>query len=115
VALFESSPSNNVVSFGSDVTNSNLSISGNNVVFNLLGPTYTSLGEVQVVSNGTLTINGGMVTAVIGYIGSHGNVTVNGMGSTWTVSGYLEVGQSGGGTLEILNGGSVSAQSSLFI
>ena len=40
--------------------------------------------------------------------GSTGTVTVDGAGSTWTNAGELSVGGRGNGTLNILNGGSVS-------
>ena len=61
---------------------------------------------------GTLTIqNGGTVsndTAILGYYGSTGTVTVDGAGSSWTVPATLYVGDSGIGTLTIRNGGKVS-------
>lgn len=65
--------------------------------------------------------NGGTVSNAIGYIGyggdSSGTVTVNGSGSSWINSGFLYVGHHGGlnwndsatGTLNIINGGSVSS------
>ena len=62
---------------------------------------------------GTLTIqNGGSVTNTIGYLGGiHdgiGTATIDGVGSSWTISGSLSVGQYGSGTLTVQNGGSVS-------
>ena len=48
-------------------------------------------------------------TGYLGYhAGSTGTATVDGTGSTWTNSGYLYIGNSGNGTLNITNGGKVS-------
>ena len=53
------------------------------------------------------------VSNTAGYIGYHPGstdvVTVNGSGSTWTNSSYLGVGYEGSGTLNITNGGTVTA------
>jgi T5SS/PEP-CTERM-associated repeat protein/autotransporter-associated beta strand protein len=52
------------------------------------------------------------IAAYIGYsAGSMGNVTVNGLGSTWTAEG-LGVGHYGVGLLDILNGGRVTSGNS---
>ncbi|HEV7334830.1 MAG TPA: autotransporter outer membrane beta-barrel domain-containing protein [Bosea sp. (in: a-proteobacteria)] len=65
--------------------------------------------------NGSLNIaNGGRVVSTtnsyIGTaVGSTGAATVSGAGSLWTTSGFLRVGQSSGGTLNINNGGAVSS------
>jgi T5SS/PEP-CTERM-associated repeat protein len=64
--------------------------------------------------NGTLSIqNGGKANtysdiALGATVGSTGTVTVNGVGSTWTNSGGVDVGYSGTGTLLIQNGAVVS-------
>ncbi len=70
--------------------------------------------------SGTLNItNGGSVSnAAHGYIGgslgSTGAVTVDGAGSTWTILRSFYVGNSGSGTLNITNGGSVSSSYSSY-
>ncbi|HSH93832.1 MAG TPA: hypothetical protein VK968_06785, partial [Roseimicrobium sp.] len=58
-------------------------------------------------------LNGGAVSNHNGRIArsgssSQGMVTVDGENSTWTNTGYLRVGEEGHGTLNILNGGTVS-------
>jgi len=63
--------------------------------------------------DGTLNIlNGGVVTNTSTFVGSGaattGKVTVDGAGSSWTMSGFLSVGNGGTGTLKVLNGGKVS-------
>jgi T5SS/PEP-CTERM-associated repeat protein len=68
--------------------------------------------EVGYDSDGRLDItNGGQVTSVTAWIGKNsgktGEVTVDGMGSTWTTVG-LSIGESGDGTLNITNGGLVT-------
>jgi T5SS/PEP-CTERM-associated repeat protein len=65
-------------------------------------------------SDGSLSIDGGsVVSSRSGYLGAgvgkNGIVTVSGDGSSWTNSWYLYVGQYGGGTLNIINGGTVTA------
>lgn len=65
--------------------------------------------------NGTLDIIGGGIVnttnyAYLGYNpGSQGTVNVDGVGSKWTIGASLLVGQDGTGTLNITNGGAVSA------
>jgi T5SS/PEP-CTERM-associated repeat protein len=72
--------------------------------------------DVGYGGNGTLNItNGGAVSSQgFGYIGdspgSAGTVTVSGIGSQWTAAdGYVVVGSSGNGTLNINHGGTVSS------
>jgi len=60
--------------------------------------------------------NGGVVTSAGGYLGKSyatatGTVTVDGPGSKWLNSGSLVIGESGSGTLNITNGGAVTATS----
>jgi T5SS/PEP-CTERM-associated repeat protein len=73
-------------------------------------------------NGGPLTItNGGAVDNVSGFIGNNsgasGTVTVDGAGSKWTNSGKLDVGCAGDGTgtLNIINGGSVSAAMATYV
>jgi T5SS/PEP-CTERM-associated repeat protein len=82
------------------------------------GSSWTNSGNIYVGystgSNGTLNIqNGGTVSSSssnVGWSGSTGTVTVDGAGSSWTISGYFGIGeQNGNGTLNILNGGAVSS------
>ncbi len=62
-------------------------------------------GRLQLLQGGTLESG----SAVIGLSGgSHGTVSVSGVGSVWTVSGNLTVGSNGAGSLGISNAGKVS-------
>ena len=75
---------------------------------------------IGVNGDGRLDIrNGGLVTGVIGALGSaagsSGVGTVNGAGSAWNVSGDLYVGFAGDGALTIANGGTVSAGGALVL
>lgn len=84
------------------------------------GASATPAGDSIVGSSGTGTLiiqNGGSVNntnastngVILGdIIGSSGNVTVDGVGSSWTNSADLYVGNSGTGSLTIQNGGIVS-------
>jgi fibronectin-binding autotransporter adhesin len=71
--------------------------------------------------NGILNVlNGGTVSnsydGYIGYnTGSSGTVTVDGAGSTWTNSSDLYVGNTGSGTLNILNGGAVAVTKTTYV
>jgi fibronectin-binding autotransporter adhesin len=83
------------------------------------GSTWTNSNILGVGCYGTGTLNieeGGSVSNVYGLIGGFstgvtgtGTVTVTGSGSTWTNSSILYVGCYGTGTLNIEEGGSVSA------
>lgn len=72
----------------------------------------TGTGQLDITAGGTVTNDFG----TIGYgAGSNGTVIVSGAdgsgnASTWTNSGELVIGQSGAGSLSILNGGTVSNQ-----
>ena len=97
------------------------------------GSTLTFGGFFQVGGGGSGTLNitnGASVSnsneeyegdyagssAIGGYdSGATGIVTVDGAGSTWTNSGYLNVGNSGSGTLNITDGGLVSVAGTLTI
>ncbi|HVU23275.1 MAG TPA: autotransporter-associated beta strand repeat-containing protein [Opitutus sp.] len=67
-------------------------------------------------TNGTLTIDaGGSVTGKygnVGYDGGTATATVDGSGSTWTMTNGLAVGVTGNGSLTIENGGQVTDTSS---
>ena len=80
------------------------------------GSTWTNSGSLYVGrysgGNGTLNVKGGAaVSSSSGYVGyqsgSTGEVTIDGAGSTWTNSWDLQVDY--GGTLNITNGGQVTA------
>ena len=94
----------------------NQTLTLNNITINLTQDSTGALGA-GYAGNGTLAIRGGVsVESKKGYIGykagSTGVVTVDGSGSTWICSGVLDclyVGDSGQGTLNITNGGAVSA------
>jgi T5SS/PEP-CTERM-associated repeat protein/autotransporter-associated beta strand protein len=80
------------------------------------GSTWTNSGYISVgtAATGAVTITGGGVVsndhdAYIGDgYGGAGTATVSGSGSSWTVGGFLVVGNQGTGTLLIENGGNVS-------
>jgi T5SS/PEP-CTERM-associated repeat protein/autotransporter-associated beta strand protein len=89
-----------------------------------IGSVWTGVTDLTIGGNGntgagsagtgTLSVSsGGAVSdgfAVIGNgIGSSGNVTVSGSGSTWTNAGVLSIGYYGIGTLSIIDGGGVSS------
>ena len=86
------------------------------VTVNGAGSAWTTAGDLYVGSGGsaTLTIlNGGGVSvggdSYLGIAsGAIGAATVNGAGSSWTISGNLGLGNQGSGTLTIGNGGTVS-------
>jgi len=64
---------------------------------------------------GTMSISGGVtvptIDGTIGYkAGSTGQVTVDGVGSTWTQTQKLRVGYEGGGTLNVTGGGAVTSR-----
>ena len=79
------------------------------------GTQWTNSGDLFVGWSGTGTVsiqNGGKVwnyyDGYLGYnSGSSGTATVDGIGSEWINSGYLNVGNSGTGTLNIRSGGQV--------
>ena len=65
---------------------------------------------------GTLNIlNGGTVSSLRGYlgrgVGSSGTATVDGVGSVWSISNTLRVGENGNGILNIQNGGTITSLS----
>ncbi len=64
-------------------------------------------GNLTILNGATLTTTG--ASAIGLNSGSVGTATVTGTGSGWTVSSTLRVGSSGTGTLNIQNGGAVSA------
>jgi fibronectin-binding autotransporter adhesin len=76
----------------------------------VVGGTAGSTGNLTIQNGSTLTSSG--ATLHIGsQAGSTGTMTVTGPGSQWTTSGsVLIIGQSGTGTLNILNGAHVIAQ-----
>jgi T5SS/PEP-CTERM-associated repeat protein len=81
-------------------------------------------GYIGKSGSGTLDITGGGAVSnssgEIGYkSGSAGYVTVDGTGSTWTISGWftvgLTVGNSGSGTLNITDFGAVTVEKNTFV
>ena len=100
------------------------SVGGSNVDIKLDvdGTAWLGAGTAGV---GSLTISdGAVVTSSRGYLGrlasANGTATVTGIGSTWTVSddydtGSLYVGLDGKGTLNIIDGGLVSAAGGVII
>lgn len=72
----------------------------------------TGIGQLNITAGGTVTNDLG---AIGNNVTGNGTVTVSGVdgsgnASTWTNTGDLVVGQSGSGSLTILNGGKVSSQ-----
>lgn len=80
---------------------------------------YSAVDTIGVGGAGTLTVsNGGAVSstnAYLGYFVTTGQATVTGTGSTWTNTGFLEVGHFGTGTLTIANGGHVNANAGIIV
>ena len=90
----------------------------NTITINGTGSTYTASGTITVGDlgdNNTLSvINGGAVSTQNLILGNNATAanntaTVSGAGSTITATGNITVGKAGSGTLEILNGGNLSA------
>ena len=85
--------------------------------------TLSAGGQLTVgnLGTGTLSVtNGGAVSnpddgRIGDNAGSTGTATVDGVGSTWTNSGFLRVGDLGTATLNITNGGSASANGLLIV
>jgi T5SS/PEP-CTERM-associated repeat protein/autotransporter-associated beta strand protein len=112
-----------VVSAGSGVAlGYNVGSSGNSLLVDGSGSTLTSVSDLIVgfggSGNSVVVSNGGTLTnshytygGVIGLNSgaTNNSVLVTGMGSTWSNSGDLTIGDAGEGTLTIANGGSVSA------
>ncbi len=78
------------------------------------GTMNVDLLTIGSLNNGELTVaNGALVSGSQGFIGgsseSTGVVTIDGVGSDWTLSTELAIGVSGNGTLNITNGGTVSS------
>ncbi|MCD4824621.1 MAG: PEP-CTERM sorting domain-containing protein [Phycisphaerae bacterium] len=76
---------------------------------------YFGSGTLNISNGGSVEITGDMMGSYIGYnSGSTGEVTVNGLGSTLTVSDSLWIGWEGSGTLNITGGGRVNSGSAFF-
>ena len=94
-------------------TTGNVQVDGLGTSLALTGDTYIG-GKVAAPGGaGSLAISdGATVTNAAAYIESDGistsSVTVDGVGSIWTSSGFLHVGELGTATLSITNGGTVS-------
>jgi T5SS/PEP-CTERM-associated repeat protein/autotransporter-associated beta strand protein len=73
-----------------------------------MGSANNSQGSLTIQNGSTLTSTGATIR-VGNSLGSVGAVTVTGAGSHWTTSGQLAVGFAGAGTLNIENGGVVTA------
>ena len=83
---------------------------------------WTNLTEavIAATANGTVTVVEGSdllsnYALIADSSGSTGRVAVDGVGSTWTIDHYLDVGENGSGTLTIIGGGMVSVAGRLFI
>ncbi len=100
-----------------DVNNDSSSVPGLIVEGGGAGPVAGgSPGDVLVGSTtgGRMEIRaGGHVSSLRGHIGFHpgsdGAVSVNGSGATWMAAGSLFIGNGGVGSVEVLNGGSVTS------
>jgi T5SS/PEP-CTERM-associated repeat protein len=109
---------------GEQVVGFNARLSGTVMVDGVGSAWICGASDLNVGKNGAgvLTItNGGSVSCLgTGYVGatggrgSSGVVTVDGSGSTWTCGG-LTIGGSGAGTLNITNGGLVTAKGSTYL
>ncbi|TVQ41454.1 MAG: hypothetical protein EA370_01975 [Wenzhouxiangella sp.] len=66
------------------------------------GVGHNSIGELSIINAGTLT----SVSAILGHQSNgNGSVTISGAGSGWQIASGLEIGRSGIGHLEIVDGG----------
>ena len=75
---------------------------------------------MAVGSRGTLNIlNGGTVVDNIGYVGdlnaSQALVTIDGASSSWINTGYLNIGNSGGASVTVQNGGFLLSQGIVYV
>jgi T5SS/PEP-CTERM-associated repeat protein len=71
---------------------------------------YNGNGILNIRNKGQLINDTNEVSYIGRFAGSSGTVTIDGMSSTWSTSGgEIHVGEAGGGTLNVTNGGSVSA------
>lgn len=100
----------NVVIADNTGSTGTIAVTGTGSTMSLTGDLYVGNGTNG--SNGTLTIaDGATVSNMNGELGGNfnavGMVTVTGVGSTWSNSGSLRVGNVGFGTLTIANGGVV--------
>lgn len=68
---------------------------------------FLGTGNLNVTNGGTVNTGGAATLGV--NAGSTGTATVDGSGSSWTVSGALSIGTAGTGSLNITNGSSVTA------
>ena len=104
-----------------DVANSAGTLNMNTGAFNVTGSDFTQT-QLIIGNNGagTLNVNNGADVNVSGFnsktslghkAGSSGTVSVNGVGSTWTTSDQLWIGELGTGNFTVQNGGSVSTSS----
>ena len=91
------------------------SLPGQNITINLdaSGSVDATVLGAGYRGAGTLTIKDGLaVPSAHGYLGYHtgstGTATVSGIGTIWNIAGDLNVGNSGAGTLNIIDGGVVS-------
>lgn len=90
----------NVTSGGTFTTTQDLNIAN----------TATAQGTLNVTSGGTVTTT---TNAYVSYgNAATANATVTGANSAWNISGFLEVGHDGTGTLNVTDGGSVTAAQS---
>jgi len=96
----------------------NPSSANNSVLVTGAGSMWTISNQLNVGTlgsgNSLVISNGGRVQNTLGRIGSGGasvnnSALVTGLGSTWSNSSTLTVGNSGSGTLTVANGGSVAA------
>ena len=92
-------------------SNGTVTVDGTGSTWNVSGYSFyvgdTGTGTLNITDGGTVnyTTPGGLVA--FGFGGGSGIATVDGVGSTWTVSGPLTIGSSG--TLNITNGSLVTA------
>ncbi len=111
----------NVTGFNSRTSLGHYASSNGVVNISGVGSTWTSANQLWIGHNGegSLTVQnggtlvttgtGGTASTILGtFAGSRGDVTVTGVGSTWTSSSELRVGNTGDGTLTITNGGKLN-------
>jgi len=71
---------------------------------------FVNDGELTIRDGATLTNSG---NAGIGFLGADGIVTVTGQGTQWTILGGLMISAQSNGTLRVLDGAKVSANSAI--
>ena len=121
-STFKAAPQPIGITFSASAANFNADVQDAAFTFNLGGNTYSpgfiNIGNARdadaVAGTAILNISNGTVSdasGVMGFVaGSSGTVNLSGANSTWNNSSFVQVGASGAGVLNILNGAKVTGQ-----